>query len=352
MALTSARAWAAVAFRVDPAERLEVLTASARGGERGVVTERGPQLRRLVEPRRHERLERRRHDPDDPVGHVVHRHRAADDTGVRSEAAPPQAVAQQDHVPLIRTVFGCGESPPERGRDAEHREVVPAHPHRAQPLRVASRDERRIPGSNRRHLRERAAAVAQIVKRGVADVAGDPSASRSPIITSRSGIRVRQRPEEDGVDDAEDGGVGADAERQRHERREREPGSPRERAHRVAQVLEQRFGERQTALIAVRFSDLREAPDPHSRLAPGVVRVHAGETELLFRHGQVELELVVQVGGVVGPAPEDERRETARPLAQPAHAPCPLSSRPMTSTTRCHSAASRTSCFFPPRVRL
>jgi hypothetical protein len=38
------------------------------------------------------------------------------------------------------------------------------------------------------------------------------------------GIRVWQRSKQDGVDDAEDGGVGADAEREREHGKDAEPG--------------------------------------------------------------------------------------------------------------------------------
>jgi hypothetical protein len=43
------------------------------------------------------------------------------------------------------------------------------------------------------------------------------------------GLRVRERPEQNAVDDAEDGRVRADAERQRDERHERDTGVRRSR---------------------------------------------------------------------------------------------------------------------------
>src|SRR5262249_56605626 len=50
-------------------------------------------------------------------------------------------------------------------------------------------------------------------------------------------IGKRQRLEQDGVDDAEHGGVGADAERERQDGRQREAGLPDEGADAVAEVL-------------------------------------------------------------------------------------------------------------------
>jgi hypothetical protein len=52
------------------------------------------------------------------------------------------------------------------------------------------------------------------------------------------GLFVRERAQEDGVDDAEDGGVGTDSERQGNHGNGREAGSPDPRPERVANVLE------------------------------------------------------------------------------------------------------------------
>ena len=52
----------------------------------------------------------------------------------------------------------------------------------------------------------------------------------------RPGVRIRQRPEEQAVDDAEHRGVGPDAEGEDGERRQRESAVPGEHARRVADV--------------------------------------------------------------------------------------------------------------------
>jgi hypothetical protein len=44
------------------------------------------------------------------------------------------------------------------------------------------------------------------------------------------GVGIRKWAEQEGVDDAEDGGVGADAERQRHDDDERQPGTAQQPA--------------------------------------------------------------------------------------------------------------------------
>ena len=54
-----------------------------------------------------------------------------------------------------------------------------------------------------------------------------------------AGVAVRQRLEQHAVDDAEDRAVGADAERERDDGDEREPGRSPQDAHRVGEVLPQ-----------------------------------------------------------------------------------------------------------------
>ena len=88
----------------------------------------------------------------------------------------------------------------------------------ADALGLAVGDQRRAPRPDQRHLVEAVAAIAPVEKRRVADVAGEPVGPRSPISTSRSGIGVGQRPQQHGVQHAEDRRVGADAERERQQR--------------------------------------------------------------------------------------------------------------------------------------
>src|SRR5207247_54325 len=53
------------------------------------------------------------------------------------------------------------------------------------------------------------------------------------------GIWIRQRLKDDAIEDAEDRGRGADAERQREHRREREAGRAAQLTHPEAQILKQ-----------------------------------------------------------------------------------------------------------------
>ena len=62
---------------------------------------------------------------------------------------------------------------------------------------------------------------------------------RSHSTASRSGLRIRQRLQQQRVDDAEDRGVGADADRERRDDDERQARAAAQRADGVAEVLEE-----------------------------------------------------------------------------------------------------------------
>src|SRR4051812_38645877 len=57
-----------------------------------------------------------RHHADDGSGAAVQTHRAADDVGIRSEAAAPQCIAEQYRVTPCRGVFLGGKGAPRAGR--------------------------------------------------------------------------------------------------------------------------------------------------------------------------------------------------------------------------------------------
>ena len=58
------------------------------------------------------------------------------------------------------------------------------------------------------------------------------------------GFRIRERTQQNAVDHAENGAVGADPERERHDRNDREPGALQEPAKCVLKILADDFHER------------------------------------------------------------------------------------------------------------
>ena len=65
------------------------------------------------------------------------------------------------------------------------------------------------------------------------------------------GFRIRQRPQQHRIDDAEEGRVRADPDREQEDGDGGEPGTLADRAKRVAEILAEGIEARQTALIAV-----------------------------------------------------------------------------------------------------
>ena len=70
---------------------------------------------------------------------------------------------------------------------------------------------------------------------------------RLQIMTARSGSAPRQRPQQHGVDDAEDRRVGADAEREREDGDGGKARAAKERACPVAEILPEGFEQRGSA---------------------------------------------------------------------------------------------------------
>jgi hypothetical protein len=221
---------------LEPPDGLQMLAAAAAIGDRPVVADERPHLGALIEAFGDERLEGWRHHADDREWPIVHRDHPSDGGRIGAEPAAPEAVAQDGGLPAGGRVFGGGEVAPDRRRDAEHPEEVPRHAHPADPFRLAVGHQRRTPRADERHVVERVAAVAPVEERQVADVAG--RSGRPPLADGDEaiGIRIRQRTEQHGIEDAEDRRVRADAEGERHERDRREAGRAPQQPRGVANV--------------------------------------------------------------------------------------------------------------------
>src|SRR5215469_9974955 len=85
------------------------------------------------------------------------------------------------------------------------------------------------------------------------------------------GIVYGQRSQQDGIHQAEDGRVGADAESEGEHGNASEAGRFAEHAESEAEVLQQGVEEGQAAAFAVDFSGLLEAAKVEQRLAAGLL---------------------------------------------------------------------------------
>ena len=127
----------------------------------------------------------------------------------------------------------------------------------------------------------------------------------------------RQRAERHGVQHLVDGGVGADAERQRHHGGGCEPWGSAQLAERVSQVLREGVQEWQPALFAVGLLDLRDAAKLPPRRAPRLVGWHSGRDVGFGEHLQMRADFFghVSLAGLLF----EERAQAENDLAELVH---------------------------------
>ena len=107
--------------------------------------------------------------------------------------------------------------------------------------------------------------------------------------------RIGQGPQQDGVYHAEDGGVGADAQRQREHGHRGESRVSAQLAKPVAQVLNQCLHHGPTPLLTVFFLYLFHPAELAQRRVPSVLRQHPPAHVLLSQHCEVRAHFVGKV---------------------------------------------------------
>ena len=216
----------------------------------------------VVPGRRHLRLHHDRHvdvrraadvdagepgrgDADDRHRVAVERDRLVEDGRIAPEASRPVAVAEDgDGVRPRRRVVRLREQAPEvrpRAEDVEEiaRDELACHALRP-PLPRDGRRDRRA----REHAAEHFVAVAEVLIHRIRErpVVHRPAAERARVVELDEllGVFHGQASQEDLIQQREDGGVRADAERQRADDDGREPGRPGQGPNGVADVAPER----------------------------------------------------------------------------------------------------------------
>ena len=167
--------------------------------------------------------------------------------------------------------------------------------------------------------------------------------------TRLAGIADGQIAKEQRIDEAEDGGVGADGERQRGDRDRGEQWRADERARGVANIADEVFQPGQPALIAALLHRLRDAARLQPRLSQRLVVRQAAPLQLVGEHFHMEPELLFHVG--VFRRLAERAPEPPQPCANRGHHCGSLSRACMMATVRCHSRFSASSSFRPAVVR-
>ncbi len=203
--------------------------------ERSLERPRGEELELGERERRHVGGQ----DADDLVRPAIEGERLADRVALAAEVRLPEAVGEDDDGRSAGLVFVGHERPPHGRLDAEHREEVPRHHERLDLLGVAQAGDRVGVADRHREVAEHLLALAQdlVARPGEAGLVDALLGGRGVDLDEPLGLLVRQRLQEDRLDEAEDGGVGADAEGERGDRDGGEPGRLLQRADGVAKRL-------------------------------------------------------------------------------------------------------------------
>ena len=184
----------------------------------------------------------RRQHPDHRVGPVVHLEDLPDDVRVGAEALLPVGVAEDEDRLGPEVVVGVAERPAVQRLHAEHVEEVRRHhpgQHAVRLAPVQQRERHAVVLDEAVHGRELLPVVAYLLDRE-GDVGRAGPLRLLPGEHQLVPVGVGQRPQQDPVDEAEDGGVGADAEPEGQHHGQGVPRRPEQRAQTVACVPYQR----------------------------------------------------------------------------------------------------------------
>ncbi len=285
-----------------------------------------------------------RHDADDGVRLAVELKGAADDRGIAAESPLPQRIAQDDDGIALRhfVLFGP-EGAAEGGMDAEQRKIRLGDVFGRDALPLVHAGEGRAGVREEGHVLERAAlrAPVAVVRHG-----GAPAFHLRPLDIApqfdQAGRRgIRERAEDDGIDDAENGGVGANAEGQGENRHEGECGAVTQGSHRVAQVLPQGFEPVKRPHLSTGLLPQGGVAELVSGGAGGIFESHTGLAVPAGAGGEMEFEFLFQLA--IEAAAQEQRAQAEANDADPfeVHAVSMTRETAPESRTQCEVSAAR-----------
>ena len=221
----------------EPGQQVVVLGSPHRGSGRR-QRQRQEYLGVLDHAQRRQHLawerESRRQHPDDLVRLAVQNEGRANRGRVAAEPPLPQPVREHECPGPARDIVLGHEQAAGCRATAEHRQQVGRDSQRADAFRLAAAGDRGVGADGNGHIREGGLTVANVEVLGRREpVLGDAETGRSvPQHHQAFGFRIGQGPQEHAGGHAEEGGVGADAERQRHDGRGGKSGALAEEARR------------------------------------------------------------------------------------------------------------------------
>jgi hypothetical protein len=162
-------------------------------------------------------------NPDDREGKAIQRDRPADNRRVSTELALPEPMRDdRDRLRAAHAIVVGQNCPSERGVDAERCEVPASDELAAHALGFPGASQVHVPPKEAVNGLKGASKSSEILEFRVRPAEGVRRPARPSHAAlkdrQRLGMRVRNRPQHDRVEDAEDHRVGTDAERQRANR--------------------------------------------------------------------------------------------------------------------------------------
>ena len=268
-------------------------------------------------PRAHvtlEKLELGAHDADDDVRDVVEEQLPPDDRGIAAKAALPEAVADDGDTLAAGPILVGGEDAPEHRLALQHGEEGRRHPARRDALRLSPPVEDGAvtgdSGNGFKHL-----------------VGGRPRGvgARPNRVTGKAGSGVlfeeqheairggkRQRPKQDGVEQAEHRGRAANGDTEREDGGEREARRSHERPLRILQVAAEILDPHERPCVSMCVPYGVETAETTPRRSSRLFGGHAAPLKLLFEQRQMRRHLPLELA---------LRRSGANHVPQPEQQP-------------------------------
>src|ERR1700693_3898535 len=265
-------------------------TSSHPASKEGVLNERDPDLWLTVDKRG---AKARRHDSNDGERTLVEDHRASKDLWICSQAPAPQILAHDYDGRSAALAVLRKKNAPLEWLHIEKRKVLRRHDTGVHLGRLATSRECEWVKINCRELAKNMILRSPLFKIRIRSAGFWNSflGVRLKCGDQLIGIRVRQRLEEHGVNDAEDSSVGADAKSESEHGHSGEAGTLSQHTEGVACVLKKSFDKGQTAEVVIGFFQLRDAAEFDASSASGFFRRHASANIFVGEHIEMRFKL-------------------------------------------------------------
>jgi hypothetical protein len=211
----------------------------ARGGNARKVRHRNPDFDIRIE----RVLELRRNDPDDAVGLVVEDQLLVGEIGAAVEPLAPELLVHDHDLRRARLVLAFGQGAAQNRIEVEDFEEIAGYesaPDALGPFTARQVHALRLKGGE---LFDRARLVAQVVELQDGNAVAVAGGIGREDVDQSFGIMIRQRAQQDGIDDAEDRGVRANAERESENGDDREGRRFQKLTKRIAKIGNHNFGD-------------------------------------------------------------------------------------------------------------